>query len=161
MLNRIFPKTFDNVFRGHWLAIVLLAAIALMKLVQGVNSILFTHMVATTADGLAVDSFSPIAVQTVLSIFALVGFYLMLVPLQCIVVLIRYRSMIPFLYLMLLVMQLGGRLVLFLDPVPRSSAFPMGVIVNLGILAATLIGFALSLTSARERAIASPDPVAR
>jgi hypothetical protein len=161
MLNRIFPKTFDNVFRGHWLAIVLLAAIVLMKLVQGVNSVLFTHMVATTADGLAVDSFSPIAAQTVLSIFALVGFYLMLVPLQCIVVLIRYRSMIPFLYLMLLVMQLGGRLVLFLDPAPRSSAFPMGVVVNLGILAATLIGFALSLTSARERAIASPDPVPR
>src|SRR5438105_15455690 len=47
MLDRLFPKTFDNTYRGHWLGIWIFTAVALVKAVQGVNSIIITRMVAT------------------------------------------------------------------------------------------------------------------
>jgi hypothetical protein len=39
MLNRIFPKAFDNVFRGHWLGLWLFVPVVLLKLIIGVNSV--------------------------------------------------------------------------------------------------------------------------
>jgi hypothetical protein len=161
MLNRIFPKTFDNVFRGHWLAIWLFVPIVLLKTVQGVNSIVLTRSTAANADGIPIDSFPPAAAETVLSMFALLGFYLLLVPLQCTVVLLRYRSMIPFMYLILLIMQLGARTVRYFEPGPPSATVPIGLVINLGILAVTLLGFALSLTASRERAVVGADSGAR
>ncbi len=159
MLNRIFPKSFDNTFRGHWLSLWLLVPIVLIKALQGANSIVLTRSTAINADGIPLDSFPPVAAETVLSMFALLGFYLLLVPLQCFVVLLRYRSMIPVMYLMLLVTQLGARTVLFFEPAPRSTSLPVGLLINLGIVAVTLIGFALSLMGRPQPSSkASPAP---
>lgn len=150
MLDRIFPKSFDNGYRGHRLAIWIFGAIVLVKTMQGVNSIILTRLVATNADGIPLDSFNAAGVQTVLALFALLGFYLLVLPVLSVVVLIRYRAMIPFMYLMLLFVQLGARLVLLAKPVVRTSEMPVGLYVNLAIFALTLIGFGLSLLSQRQ-----------
>src|ERR1051326_5686738 len=57
MLNRIFPRQFDNDYRGHWLGIALFILVIALKAMQGVNSIIMTHQVMTTADGIPVDSY--------------------------------------------------------------------------------------------------------
>jgi hypothetical protein len=152
MLNRLFPRAFDNAYRGHALAIWLFVPVVLLKAVQGANSIVITRTVATGADGIPLDRFDPQAAQTVIALFALLGFHLLILPLQSLVVLIRYRAMIPFMFLMLLVMQLGGRLVLLAHPVARSGDTPMGLYINLAILAATVTGFVLSLSDKSKSA---------
>lgn len=145
MLDRIFPKSFDNVYRGNRLGLWLFAGVALVKALQGINSMVFTRMVATGADGIPLDRFNAEAAETVLRMFGLLGFYTLVLPLLSAVALVRYRAMIPFLFLMLLFVQIGSRVFLLLKPIARTSAVPPGLAVNLAILAVTLVGFALSL----------------
>ncbi len=152
ILSRIFPKQFDNTYRGHWLGLWLLVPIALVKATQGVNSIINTREVAMKADGIPLESFDGPAATTVVALFVLVGLYALILPLQSLLVLIRYRAMVPFMFLMLLLFQGGGRLLLLLNPLVRSSAqsitfggFSVGTIINLAILAITVLGFVLSL----------------
>lgn len=156
MLGRIFPKQFDNFYRGHWLAIWLLVPIVLLRLVIGANSILNTRLVATTADGIPLDSFGAAGAEAVIALFALLGLYFVLLALLGILVLIRYRAMIPLMYLLLLAQQLGGRVLGLLHPIARSgaSSAQLGSALILGILAATVLGFVLSLLGNSR----SPEP---
>ena len=73
MLNRLFPKQVDNTFDGNRAALWLLGLFIALKLVMSVNSILNTASVATSADGLPLDSFGPAAARTVLMLFAMVS----------------------------------------------------------------------------------------
>ncbi len=147
MLARIFPKQIDNNFRGHWLAILLFVPVVLVKLTIGVNSIVYTRYIATSADGIPLDSFSAGGAQTVVALFALLGLFQLLLALQGVVVLIRYRAMIPFTYLLLVIQQFANKAILLVHPIARSGTpgSQIGSAVVLAILAATLIGFALSL----------------
>jgi len=62
-------------------------------------------------------------------------------------VLIRWRAMIPFTYLLLLFQSAASRLILYLHPIARSGAsnMPVGSIFLLGLLVLTVIGFVTSL----------------
>lgn len=152
MLSRIFPTQVDNNYRGNRLAIWFLVPIILLRGLIGFNSIFFARSVATSADGVPLDSFTPAAAGTVLALFALLGLFSLLLALLGLVVLVRYRAMIPFLYLFLLIQEVGNKAVLLAYPVTRSasSGAPAGSIVVFTILAMTLIGFVLSLTSSRN-----------
>src|SRR5947209_1500726 len=148
MLNRIFPKQFDNTYRGHWLALVLFVLIVALRAVQGFNSLIWTQQIMESADGIPVGTFGPVAASEAILIFALLGMHLLMLPLISAVALFRYRAMVPFLLLMLLVVQLGTRCVHLLHPTvgaTAGSAEPIGFYMNLGILAATAIAFVLSL----------------
>jgi hypothetical protein len=154
MLNRIFPRQFDNDYRGHWLGIALFILVIALKAVQGVNSILMTHQVMTTADGIPVDSYGPAAAAAAMSMFALLGMYLLVLPIIGLVALSRYRTMIPFLFVMLLLIQLASRMLQTVNPIERIaepsmgySGHPIGFWINLAILAVTALGFLLSIMS--------------
>ena len=73
MLRRIFPRQFDNTYRGHWLAVWILVTVVLLELVIGANSIVNTRSVAMGADGIPLDRFGAEAATTVISLFALLG----------------------------------------------------------------------------------------
>jgi hypothetical protein len=151
MLDRIFPKQFDNAYRGHRLAIWLLVPVVLVKAAQGVNSAINPRLVMTTADGIPVDSFNAAGAEAAVALFATLGLYVLILPLVSAAALIRYRTMIPFMYLMLPIVQLGSFALRFAHPLARSSAYhamPIGLYINLGFLAVMLVGFALSLLRA-------------
>lgn len=154
MLERIFPKAFDNAYRGHWLGIALFAPIVFVKAAQAVVSMVTPESVMAGADGIPLDRFNPIAADTAVEMFALLGMYVLVLPLVSAVALLRYRAMIPFLFVMLLAVQLGARTLNYLHPIVRVAAgggHPIGFYVNLGILAVTVVGFIFSVMgSSRE-----------
>jgi hypothetical protein len=161
MLNRIFPEQFDNNYNGQWLAVWLLVPVVLFRAAQGVNSLFNTHLVMTTADGIPVDSYSSAAAETATALFALLGLQALVLPLLSIVAVIRYRSMVPLMYLLLLFVQAGGRLVAFLHPIARSAtyeALPVAFYVNSGFWIALLLGFALSLVNRGRSSGKSTSP---
>ena len=145
MLSLIFPKQLDNNYRGHWLGILLLVPLALMKLAQSVVSIVMTRMVATGPDRIPLDSYDPAAADAVVSIFALLGLYGLIVPVLALIALVRYRSMIPLVYLFFLAVQVGSRVLITLNPIVRSDGPATGFGINMAILAVTVVGFGLSL----------------
>src|SRR5579862_4280134 len=112
ILNRIFPKQFDNVYSGHRLAIWLFGLVVLMELAMGANSIINTRTVAMSADGIPLDSYSAGGADAVIALFAIAGLFRVLLALQGVLVLIRYRAMIPFMYLLLLILHLGSKMLL-------------------------------------------------
>jgi len=155
MLERIFPKQFDNTYRGHWLGLVIFVVVIALKAMQCIESVVNTRETAVRADGIDLASFSASGADTVLSMFALLGLYLLVIPAQSIVVLVRYRSMIPLMYFWLLLLQIASRALHMLHPAFAAEAdapHPIGFYVNLGIMAVTVIGFVLSIVGPRYAA---------
>jgi hypothetical protein len=148
MFARLFPRAFDNAYRGYWLAVWVLAAVSLVKTLQGINSMIMTRRVMIDADGIPLDSFAPAAAHEAMSIFALLGLNLLILPALSLVALIRYRAMIPFLYLMMIAVQLGSRLLNLLND--STNLHAVGFFINMGLLALTVIGFMLSLAPRRD-----------
>lgn len=155
MQRNLFPAQFDNNYRGHWLGIALFVLILMLELVIGANSIIHTRSVAMGADGIPLDNFSNGGAQAVVALFALLGVWRLLFGLLGIVALIRYRAMIPFLYLLLLILQLGSRAVQVLRPLD-ASATQTGSIVIYVLLGTIFLGFVLSLVGKRNTA--QPQP---
>jgi hypothetical protein len=158
MLERIFPKQLDNTYRGRSAALVIFVVYLAIKFLQGTMSVFNTHDTAINADGIPLDTFSAAAAQTAITMFALLGLYLMLLSLLGVVALLRYRALVPLLFLFFIVQNLAVRLVLLAQPIVRTG-MPIGVIVNLGLLGLLVIGFVLSLTGRRYGA--SPAVSAR
>lgn len=147
MFNRIFPRQFDNNYRGHWLAIWLFAPVVLARLAMAANSIINTRYVASAADGIPVDSYTAGGAAAVVALFAIGGLSQLLFGLQGLMALIRYRAMIPFMYLLFLITQVGGRVLALMHPVARSGVptAQLGLAFVIAFTAMTIVGFVLSL----------------
>ena len=145
MISLIFPKQIDNRFRGHRLGLWLFGLFVAVKLSMGVNSILNTRSVATGADGIPLDSLAAGGAETVIRLFSMLALGQLALVVLGIVALVRYRAMIPLLYLLFLAEHLGRRLIAAMHPVEREGGSQIGLYINLTLLAVLLVGFALSL----------------
>jgi len=146
MLSRIFPQQIDNNYRGHKLALWLFGLVVFMKGFQMLACIFNGYSTLRVADGIPLDTFTSAGAQTVVSLFALSGFSYLMICLLCVLVLVRYRSMIPFMFALLVLDYLSRRLILHFLPVVRIGT-PAGFYVNLVLFALMIIGLALSLWS--------------
>jgi hypothetical protein len=152
MFSRIFPKQIDNTYRGHRLAIWLFAVAVLMELSMGTNSIVNTRMVAMSADGIPLDQYGAGGADAVTALFAIAGLFRVLLALQGVLVLIRYRAMIPLMYLVLLILHFGSKALLLIHPVAKSgvATAQLGSAFVLTLMAMLLIGFVLSILNKRN-----------
>ncbi len=144
MFNELLPQRADNAYQGHKLALWLFAVVILLRVAMSLNSILNGRKIASSADGIPLDTYTPAAAQTTVSLFALLGFSSFLICLLCILVLVRYRSMVPVMFALLLLQSLGGRLILRFLPIIRTGT-PPAIYVNLALLAFMVVGLVLSL----------------
>lgn len=144
MFNQLFPQRVDNTYRGYRLALWLFGLLLLMKLAIGLNSIFNGYSVASSADGIPLDTYTAAGAQTVVSMFALLGLSHVVICLLGILVLIRYRSLIPFMLALLLLEYVGRKLILYLLPIAKTGT-PPGSIVSYVLLALMLVGLALSI----------------
>ncbi len=147
MLTDLFPRIADNHYPGRRLGLWLFALMPL-KIVMGVNILLNGRSVAQSADGIPLNSFGENGGATFLSIFAAWGLCQLVFGLACLVVLLRYRSLVPLAFLALLLEQ-GGRKVLQLYlPIERMGT-PPGTYINAVLLGIMVLGLLLSLWQPR------------
>jgi len=144
MFELLLPQSFDNNYRGQKLALWLFGLFALLKSVIGVNSIINGRVVMTGADGIPLDTYPAAAAQSFVALWALLGLAHIIIGLLCVFALIRYRSMVPFLFTLLVLQHLGGRVILEYIPLVRVGA-PPAFAVNLIQLSLLILGLALSL----------------
>lgn len=152
MWNRLFPKQIDNAYRGHPLAIWILGLVLAGRIAMGLNGTFNTRFVAMSADGIPLDSYAAGAAATTIALFALLALTNLVAGFLGIAVLIRWRAMIPFLYLLMLFQSVANRIILYVHPIARSGAQgeQIGTLFVLGLMALTAIGFALSLLDSRR-----------
>ena len=158
MLNRLFPRQVDNSFAGFRAALWLLGLFVALKLAMGFNSIFNTASVAGGADGIPLESFGPAAAREVLLLFALTSLGQLVLAVIALTILIRYRAMVPFIYLMLLVEMLARRFIVQSYEVARTASNSAGWYINIGLLALLALGLVLSLIPVRQRASTDANP---
>lgn len=143
MFNRLFPQHIDNTYHGNKLALWLFALLVFVKVAMSLSSIFNGRTVASSADGIPLDTFTPAGAQAVVTMFAAWGMAQLTICLLCIVVLARYRALIPFMFALLLFEHLGRRLIFLVMPVVRTGT-PAGFYLNLVLIALLVVGLALS-----------------
>ncbi|HUO89496.1 MAG TPA: hypothetical protein VMU08_10005 [Rhizomicrobium sp.] len=150
MLSLLLPRQFDNTFRGWRLGLWLFVPVLIVRLGIGFKSMLSPYETAMNADGIPLDSFGAAGANEAVALFALLGLAGAVLALLGVLVLLRYRSMIPLMYLLFLASQIGNRVLNTLHPTAKGAATAVGgisvgwLVVN-GLLAAMILGFVLSL----------------
>jgi hypothetical protein len=144
MFNQLLPKRIDNTYRGYTPALWIFGLLMFIWVAMSLNSILNGHTVASTADGIPLDTFTPAGAQTVVSLFALLGLSRLMIALLGLVALARYRAMVPLMFALLLLDHVSRRLILQVLPIPRAGT-PPASIINLVLLALLVVGLALSV----------------
>lgn len=144
MLDRVLPRQADNTYRGHRFALVLFGLLLLMKTGMSLGSIFNGHTTASIADGIPLDTYTPEGARTVLSFFALLGLANAFIALIGLFVLVRYRSLVPFMFGIFLLQQASRYCILQFLPIVRVGT-PPGLVINLALLGVMVLGLALSL----------------
>jgi hypothetical protein len=144
MFEGILPRSIDNTYRGHKLALWIFGLLVFVKSAIGLNSIFNGYAVMSTADGIALNTYPAAAVQNLVALWGLVGLSHVVISALGVLVLIRYRGMVPLMFGLLLLQHLGGRLISQFHPLIRTGAPPASAI-NVALLTLIVVGLGLSL----------------
>jgi hypothetical protein len=150
MLNKLLPQPIDNTYRGYKVALWLFGLVVAVMIAQGVFTIFNVYSTVRDADGIPIDTYTPAAAQTVVALWAQRGLSRLILSSLCLLVLARYRSAIPLMFVLLILNYLFGQLIFQFIPLARTGT-PPGPIVNLVMFVLMVIGFALSLRSQSTR----------
>lgn len=137
MLHRIFPARIDNHYRGHVLALWLFVPITLMKLAISLTHILHADGGAQSISTMPLDTYPAGAAQNVVALMARLGLEQLLLGLIFVVVLVRYRAMVPLMYVLILVHYIGHTAIASMKPLALAGTSGAGtpalVITALGV----------------------------
>jgi len=150
IVERVLPRQIDNSFNGHRLALWLLAALIALRLLMSINSIVNTESVAVGADRIPLDSYGPAAARTVLMLFASTALGQLALTLIAFTALIRYRTLVPFIFVVLIAEHLARRSLVQSYAIERADGASPGWYINLAILTVMAVGLVLSLRRARR-----------
>lgn len=144
MLDTLLPRIAGNAYRGRRIALWLFGLLVIAKAGIALATIFNGYHAAAVADGIPLHEFGAAGAQTVVALFGLWGVGHLALCAMCIVVLIRYRALVPFMFTLLLLEYLSRRLVELFLPIATASGARGGV-VNLVLLGITIVGLALSV----------------
>ena len=144
MIKRIFPDVADNNYQGSKLALYFLYPFALMTVTRSLIHMFMTDGGAQSIATIPLDSYSSGAADAVIHIFAEWGLTQLLFGLLYVVVLWRYRTLIPLIYLFIFVEYSVRFLLTQYKPMELEGTAPGGV-VNYIFPAIALLMFALAI----------------
>lgn len=144
MLGQLLPARLDNAYHGSRIAPWLLGVVLTIKLLQSVVSIFAGASVASSADGIPLDTYAPAAAQTVVAMFALLGVTRLPFYALCALALARYRNAVPLMLALFSLDYVVRSLVLYYLPIERTGTAG-GLVVNQVLFALMVIGLGLSL----------------
>ncbi len=151
MFERIFPARIDNRFRGHPLALWIFVPIALMKIARSLLHIFAADGGAQSISTMPLDAYPAGAAQNIIGLFARMGLDQFMLGLLLLVVLLRYRAMIPLMYLLIVAQFIAEKGIVQMKPLSlagTSGANAPALVVAL----LSVIGLILSLTGRRTLA---------
>jgi hypothetical protein len=146
MFDKLFPERLDNSYKGYKAGLWMFGMVVAVKMVQSLAIIFNGYSTAKDADGIPLDTYTAAASQTIVSIFAIASLWRLTFCAVCVLVLVRHRSAVPLMFLLLSLNYFAGELIFRFIPLIRTGA-PPGPIVNLVMFALMILGLALSLRS--------------
>lgn len=151
MLQRLLPSVVDNRFGGHPAAVWLFVPLALMKLALGLAHMLRADGGAQSVSQMPLDLYPDSATQNIIGLMARMGLEQCLLGALFVLVLLRYRALIPLMYAVMVLHYVGAKLVAAMKPLALAGVSGAS---NMHLLIAVLavFGFVLSLAPRGERA---------
>ena len=150
MFRIIFPSRFDNSFHGHKAALWLFYLITVMTLGRSLVHIFLADGGAQSIATIPLDRFSGDGAAAVVFVFALWGLSQLLLGLIMALAAIRYRSMIPLMYVVILLEYLG-RIGIGQMKTLVTTGTPPGAPANLVLIALSVIGLLLIARGAGQK----------
>ncbi|HVF49158.1 MAG TPA: hypothetical protein VNA19_03685 [Pyrinomonadaceae bacterium] len=144
MFDKLLPQPIDNTYSGAKLALWLFGLIVFVHILQSIMGIVNGYSIAQSADGIPLETYPAAAAQTIMALFMTASLRRLIISLICAVVLFRYRSVVPLMFVVLGLSYLGGQLIFQFVPIVRVGT-PPGVIMNLIMFGFTIVGLGLSL----------------
>jgi hypothetical protein len=144
MLERLFPSAADFTYRGSRIALWLLGLVLLLKLAIALGAIFNGHYAATVADGIPIDSYTPQGAQAFLALFASLGLSQFMLGALGVVLLFRYRALVPLFLLVLLLEYIARKGVATYMPIVRTGQ-ALGGAINWAIFGVMVLSFILSI----------------
>jgi len=144
MLNQLLPRKADNNFQGHKIALWIFSIVLLMLTAMSMNSIFNGHFVAINADGLPLDTYTPAGAQAVVSFYATWGVTQLVIVTLGVIALVRYRTLVPLMSLLLLSEELLLKAIHYYLPVAKPNGVPASLFV-VALLSLMALGLVLSL----------------
>ena len=143
MFSQIFPATIDNTFRGRKLALWHFALLLAVRIAQSVILLASPYATVANADGIPLQSYPANAAQTIVAIYALYALTRLFLLVLGVIVLVRYRSAIPFMFGLFLLNYLAVQILVRFLPIVRTDA-PASIVTRT-LIGLTLVGLGLSL----------------
>ena len=144
MKYRLLHSSFDNNFDGHPISLWLFGLITIVTLGRSLAHIFLPDGGAQSIATVPLDQYSSGAESSVISTFALWGLSQLLIAIVMLIAALRYRSMIPLLYSLLIVEYVGRIYIGIFKPLETLQT-PPGATGSLVILGVSLVGLLLSL----------------
>ena len=116
MLNRIFPERIDNNYRGHKLALLVFVPITFMTIAISLVHIFYTDGGAQSISTIPLDTYTAGAAQNAIALFSRMGLDQLLLGLLFVLVLFRYRAMIPLMYVLIVVHYIVEEGIVYMKP---------------------------------------------
>ncbi len=149
-LERIFPATLDNHFPGHKIALWVFYVLTAITLWRSQHHLFAPDGGAETIASIPLSRWPDDAAGTVVGIFALWGVSQLVIAIIWTVAALRYRAMIPLLYL-LFILEYAGRLwVGAHKPIETVTTAP-GSAINLPFIILGIVMLGLSIWPQSEK----------
>ena len=123
----MFPKTIDNTYEGRNIVLWLFALIIIVTIGRSLVHIFATDVGAHSIDTIPLDSHTQAGAVTVVLIFSLWGLSQLLMGIVYAFMLWQYRSLIPFMYLLLFIEYAGRTLLGLWKPIVLAGTAPGAV----------------------------------
>jgi hypothetical protein len=143
-MDKLFPQPVTNRYSGAPLARWVFMLLTVITIGRSLAHIFLPDGGAHSIATIPLDSFTTNGEATVVQVFALWGLSQLLLGSFYIVVLWRYQSLIPLMYLFLLVEYVGRLLLAIAKPIALDGTAP-GAIGNYILIPLALVMLALSL----------------
>ena len=148
-VDALFPPTAGNAYRGSRIALAAFAVLTLVTLIRSAIHLFAPDGGAQSIATIPLDAYGDAAAATVTHVFGLWGLSQLLVGLVYVVVLWRYRSLVPLMFL-LMVLEYAIRLGLaFAKPLETVGTAP-GAVGNWLMVPIAVVLLLLSLRSGDE-----------
>ena len=150
MINILFPKIANNTFKGHKFALWLLFLYVAKSIFAGLVHMFFSDGGAQSIGSVSLDSFTKGGADSVITMFGLWGLEQFVIGLIALIILLRYKSLIPLLWGIYSIEYLGRALSHLFTPGLVTETVPPGVMVDTVLVPLAIIMFLFSIYTTKK-----------
>lgn len=153
VMNIVFPHTIDNNYKGLKIALYVFYVLTLVTLWRSQHHLFAADGGAMSIASIPLDTFTSDGEMAVIGIFSLWGLSQLIIGFINLVVAIRYRSLVPFMYLLMFFEYMIRTFYISnFKPIPTLETAP-GAIGNIILIIIVPILFTLSIINKKGKLV--------